>query len=267
MLQWLIPRKIFAAREFGVGLILFVFILGLAGFPARGVAQDLVNPSGEGKIGSADIQESSPFDDEMEDLVVSDPIEPFNRAMFWINDKLYFYLLKPVARGYRIVPESVRVSVSNVFSNLGTPSRFVNALLQGKGDDAGREMGRFLINTTYGICGLWDVAKAVGVERKEEDLGQTFGYYGAGEGFYLVLPLFGPSNLRDGLGRIGDQFLDPVGYAITRDMEYLGVKAFDNVNSLSLDKDTYEGIKNDSLDPYSFIKNAYSQRREALIKK
>ena len=210
--------------------------------------------------------DDDPFAEESSSAQLADPIESFNRASFWFNDKLYFYLLKPVARVYRVVPEQGRKSVSNFFSNLATPVRFANSLLQLKFNDAGRELGRLALNTTVGLGGLLDPAKSLGMDKKEEDFGQTLGRYGAGQGFYLVIPFLGPSSLRDGVGRVADSFLDPMTYVLDLP-ERIGAKAFDSVNYISLDKDTYESIKKDALDPYLFIRNAYAQRREALTNK
>lgn len=205
---------------------------------------------------------------DIETLDVFDPIEPFNRGMFWFNDKLYFYLFKPIARGYRVVPEPARESVSNFFSNLGTPVRFANSLLQLKIADAGTELGRLIINSTLGIGGLFDPAKAwFDLDRKEEDFGQTLGNYGVGSGFYIVWPIFGPSNTRDTVGMVGDFFLDPLHYIEIKPVERVGLTALDKETDLSLDKDTYESIQQEALDPYLFVRNAYEQYRDGKIKK
>jgi phospholipid-binding lipoprotein MlaA len=209
---------------------------------------------------------SDPFDEGQEEIRIADPIEPVNRAFFWFNDKLYFYVLKPVARTYRIVPETGRVAVGRFFSNLSAPVRFVNSLLQLKMKDAGSELGRFCLNTTVGLGGLLEPAKTLGLDRKEEDFGQTLGYYGVGQGFYLVIPFWGASSLRDGIGDVADRFLLPQTYVLSI-WEGLGATGLETVNFLSLDKDTYESIRRESLDPYLFIRNAYAQRREGLIKK
>lgn len=199
---------------------------------------------------------------------IYDPIEPFNRGMFWVNDKLYFYLFKPIARGYRVVPEPARQSVSNFFSNLGTPVRFVNSLLQLKFKDAGSELGRLVINSTLGIGGLFDPAKKwFGLRKKDEDFGQTMGSYGVGSGFYIVWPVLGPSTARDTVGMAGDFFLDPLFYIQMKPLERVGLRALDEETDISLDKDTYEAIKRQSLDPYLFVRNAYAQRREGKIGK
>lgn len=211
-----------------------------------------------------------PFYDESQEISVADPLEPFNRSMFWVNDKLYFYLFKPVARAYRVVPEPARESVGRAFSNLGTPVRFANSLLQLKVKRAGTELSRFVINSTLGFFGLFDPAQTMGLKQHDEDFGQTLGHYGAGTGFYLVLPVLGPSNLRDGIGGFVDGLADPITspyYVHIKPIEEVGLKAYDRINWLSLDKDTYESVKRDALDPYLFVRNAYLQRRAAQVAK
>ncbi len=202
-------------------------------------------------------------------ILIADPFEPLNRGTFWVNDKLYFYLFKPVAKGYRYVaPQPARVSVGNFFSNLTTPVRAVNSLLQLKFYDVGTELYRFIVNSTVGLGGLLDPAAVlVGLKKKDEDFGQTLGYYGAGHGFYLVLPVIGPSSLRDTGGMLVDGFFDPLRPLGLKSHEYLSIRGFDMTNRLSLDRDTYEGIIRDSIDPYLFIRAAYAQRRLAQIRK
>ncbi len=211
------------------------------------------------------------LDEDDQELNVWDPIEPFNRGIFWFNDKLYFYLLKPVAKGYRFVaPEPVRESVGNFFRNLATPVRFVNCLLQGKGNAAAGELAMFMINSTFGIAGLFDLTPDDMVKHDAEDFGQTLGHYGTPSGFYLVLPVFGPSNARDAVGLVADSLTHPVSspyYLKMKQIEVVGVLTYDTVNELSLDKDTYEAIKRDALDPYLFVRNAFMQKRAAKIDK
>ncbi len=235
------------------------------------VAADQKGEADQGRDGEGEDEFKDDFEDEFaeeEPIIISDPLEPLNRGIFWFNDKLYFYLLKPVARGFRVVPEPARVSFSNFFSNLATPIRFVNSLLQLKIKDAGNELSRFVVNTTVGIGGLFNPAKKwAKVRKKEEDFGQTLGWCGVKPGFYIVLPLLGPSNSRDFLGRIADNFIDPLRYIFDdRELELIALKAFEAANEISIDKDTYEGIKRQALDPYSFIKNAHTQRREGMVK-
>lgn len=204
--------------------------------------------------------------EEDDEAFISDPLEPLNRGIFWFNDKLYFYLVKPVARGYRwAVPEPWRISVQNVFSNLETPIRFVNAGLQGKFGDAGDELARFVINTTIGIGGLFDTARDhFDIRKKDEDTGQTLGVWGVGTGWYLVLPVFGPSDVRDAVGLFADSRLDLL-YYISEGRTYWGLVAYKKVNDLSIDKDTYEGIKKDALDPYLFVRDAFAQYRQNKV--
>ncbi len=209
--------------------------------------------------------EEDPFA-EPEAKKIADPLEPVNRGIFWVNDKLYVYLLKPVAKGLRVVPEPARISASNFFSNLGTPARAANNLLQLKFANTAGELGRFLVNSTFGLAGLFDPATKWGLEKKEEDLGQTLGHYGIGQGFYLVLPVLGSTSLRDGVGRIGDHFVDPLPPALKVE-ELVALRALDGENELSLDKDTYEGIRENELDPYLFVRDAYTQMRAGKVRK
>lgn len=207
------------------------------------------------------------FLDEGDEVIdVYDPFETFNRGMFWFNDKAYFYVMKPVAKGWRwLAPEPLRLGIRNFFSNLRAPIRFVNAALQGKFRDAGNELTRFGVNSTLGIGGLFDPAKEhFGIARKQEDTGQTLGHYGVGPGPYLVLPFLGPSNFRDGAGLLGDFYFSLVPVLFENRYYWIAVSG-DIINYLSIDKDTYEGIKKDSLDPYLFLRDAYGQYRRNLI--
>ena len=211
------------------------------------------------------------FTGEQDLIEVSDPLESFNRAMFTFNDKAYFYVLKPVAVGYRrVVPEQGRVSVSNFFSNLLAPVRIVNASLQLKGEDATNEFVRMMVNSTLGLAGLFDVAKTdFKINMKKEDFGQTLGHYGVGNGPYLVIPFLGPSTARDGFGLLVDGIaLDPLEHIFEdQSGEYVAVKLLDIETGLSLDKDTYEAIKKDAIDPYIFLRNAYIQFRAGAVEK
>ena len=143
-------------------------------------------------------------------VTTADPLEPFNRAMFQFNDKLYFWVLKPVARQYsKVVPERGRISVRNFFSNLATPIRLVNCLLQADFDSAAIEVSRFTVNTLLGLGGLFDPASSteMNLVKQEKDLGQTLGVWGVGPGLFLVWPFLGPSTLRDTAGMVGDTFM------------------------------------------------------------
>jgi phospholipid-binding lipoprotein MlaA len=203
-------------------------------------------------------------------LVVPDPLYYFNKGMFHVNDKLYFWLLKPVARGWRaVIPELFRTGIQNFFYNLRFPQRFISSVLQGKGKKAEMELTRFLLNTTVGIGGLGNPAKKYPeLNPSEEDLGQTFAVWGVGNGFYLVIPFFGPSTLRDGLGRLGDIFLDPT-YWIGREVDNLwvtvGLWTGETINNVSFRIGDYEAIKEAAIDPYVALRNGYIQNRNKLI--
>jgi phospholipid-binding lipoprotein MlaA len=195
-----------------------------------------------------------------------DPLEPINRAVFWFNDKSYFYILKPVARAFRVVPTSIRAGLSRMFDNLESPLRAVSSLFQLKFTQSGIELSRLVINTTVGVGGFYDPARNWwGLRKQEEDLGQVLGHYGVGKGFYLVLPLLGSSTLRDGVARVPQFYADPLYWTLHRDGQ-LVAKGMDLVNAISLDKDTYESIVAEQLDPYLFVRDAYLQRRAGLIK-
>ena len=209
---------------------------------------------------------SDDFDEETE---ISDPLEPLNRAFFYFNDKMYFWVLKPVAQGYSfIVPEVMRGCIENAFNNLLAPIRVVNTLLQGKVRDSGKEVSRFLINSTIGILGMADPAKdEFGLHPSDEDFGQTLATYGIGNGFYICWPILGPSTLRDSVGMVGDSFLDPIHYLYQSDSEAgLAVYAGKEVNYTSLVIGDYEAFVEASFDPYIAMRDAYIQYRQDLIK-
>ena len=210
------------------------------------------------------------FDDENRE--VFDPLQGYNRWMTDANDKIYMYLFNPVSEGYAtVVPKTARIGLSNFFHNLKFPIRFSNNLLQLKFDASMKELGRFMINSTVGVLGFVDVAKMEGIEPQEEDFGQTLGYYGVGSGFHVVLPFFGPSNLRDTLGFGVDTWMDPVS---TGDLEYqaveksaqsLGITTGYYVNKNSLHLGEYENLKKDALDLYLFFRDSYEQKRAKEI--
>jgi phospholipid-binding lipoprotein MlaA len=202
---------------------------------------------------------------------ISDPIEPFNRAMFEFNDRLYFWLLKPVAQGYKaVVPEEARVSVKNFFSNLGFPIRFVSCLLQADASCAATEVGRFAVNTIWGIGGLMDPAssKDLNLQKQEVDLGQTLGVWGIGHGFYIVWPLAGPSSVRDSIDIAGEYFLYPPSYMGEIAPWYVWpiVRTYEEVNRTSLRIGDYEALKEAAIDPYVALRDAYVQYRSKKVR-
>jgi phospholipid-binding lipoprotein MlaA len=238
--------------------------------PGNRMLADAGTPAAADTDTDTDADDDLPFlDDDDTVLDVFDPLERINRGIFWFNDKMYFYVLKPVARGFRYVPEPWRVSLKNFFNNLRAPVTIINATLQGKFSDAGYELTRFATNTTLGIGGLFDPSKEhFGITPRDEDTGQTLGRYGVGPGPYLVLPFLGPSNLRDAIGLFADSRMDLTYHIWGKDKDnydYLGAIAIRTINTLSLDKDTYEGIKRDALDPYLFVRDAFAQYRQNRI--
>jgi len=211
------------------------------------------------------------FEDEFEEdkVQVADPLSPWNRAMFHFNDKLYFWAVKPVARGYKaIAPDFIRTGAKNFFRNITTPIRLVNCMLQAKGKAAAVEFSRFVVNTTIGVLGFGSPADKYPklAPPDSEDLGQTLGNYGLGNGFYLVWPILGPSTLRDSIGRAGDFFLDPVSYVEPAEAS-VGIRAFDTVNNTSFHIGDYETLKKSAIDPYTALRDIYLQVRENKIKK
>ncbi len=209
------------------------------------------------------------FDDdgsvaEAESASVSDPFESMNRAIFSFNDKVYRGLLKPVAVGFRVVPEPVRISVRNVFDNLTTPISAINSLLQLKFKNTVSELACFGLNTTVGVLGLFDPASTLNLEDKQQGFGLTLARYGVGHGFYLVLPFLGPSSFRDGLGDLADTGMDPV----INDLQFSEIVVIQVVEAetdVSLDKDTYESLYENALDPYLFFRAAYLQNRAGKV--
>ena len=213
--------------------------------------------------------ENGLFEEEFEtnQLEVADPLYIWNKGMYHFNDKLYFWLLKPLARGYTaITPEIFRVGVRNFFYNLMFPMRFVNCILQGKGNAAASEFTRFVVNTTIGVLGLGDPASQYPwLNIDDEDLGQTFAKYGIGDGFFLVWPILGPSTLRDFIGSIGDAYLNPLVYIDPFEAQ-LAVRGFNLTNRTSFHIGDYEALKEASVDPYVAMRNSYLQFRERKIK-
>lgn len=195
-----------------------------------------------------------------------DPFEPFNRAMFGFNEKFDAWLLKPVAKGYDfILPRPVKRSVGNFFSNLIQPRVAVNDLLQGKGKEAARDTGRFLINSTVGILGFFDVARHFDLAAREEDWGQTFAVWGVNNGPYFVWPIIGPRYLRDTVGFGFDWLSNPVTH-IDDPYTSWGLWSLDIVDTrarlLPSDKVIKQAAGDDK---YVFIREAYRQRRRNLI--
>lgn len=236
-------------------------------------SHEVINNSGENgeTITNEEFDEElQPIYEEFEPVRIKDPMEPYNRTIFNFNDKTYYYVMKPVNKGYKkVFPEKVRVSIRNFFLNIKMPVRFFNCLFQGKFKGAGTEGLRFLINSTIGVAGFFDPAKSkFNLERQDEDFGQTLGKYKMGAGPYIELPLIGPSTLRDTIGFVGDIALNP----LTLISFFIGpwegfiTNASDFNNEVSLDKgETYESITKPAVDPYIALQDAYVQNRVKKI--
>ena len=232
-------------------------------------ANEVLEEAGENQEDEYDDEYDEDEDDEYADddvELISDPIIQGNTDFYNLNDTLYFWVLKPVARVWRVVPEELRVSVRNVFYNIRFPVRFINCLLQGKVRKSGAEFGQFFINSTAGFLGLANVAANYPeLQPSREDLGQTFAVWGFDNGAYLTLPFFGPSSLRDGLGRLGDTFLDPIWWLFDDIWVSLAIRAGETVNDVSMRIGEYEALKEAAIDPYVMLRNAYVQNRNKLI--
>ena len=215
-----------------------------------------------------------------------DPWEPMNTNIFEFNRQVDRFVLKPVAKGYNFVmPDLVQVGISNIFSNLQFAPRFLNNVFQGKLKGAGIEVGRFLINSTAGLGGFFDVAKHVDLVTSDEDMGQTLGFYGVKPGPYLVLPFLPPFTVRDFVGYVGDVFLNPINWLVvpiievnhvpsviahknrmTSSIIQSGSRVGQIVNERSRNLEKYQGVEEATLDLYTAVRNAYLQTRERAIR-
>ncbi len=269
-------------------LVIICFLLLI---PSMSWSADLINP-GSGMYpdllrdegGTMDLLEKEPYILEPEQVlndpifeddfsfnppvfVVRDPLEPLNRVFFEFNDRIYFWVLKPVSRGYAaILPLDIRQCLSNFFTNMAAPIKLVNNLLQGEVEDAGVVLARFLINSTAGVFGLGDPAyRDFNLDQREADFGQTLGKWGIKAGIYLCLPGLGPSTLRDTVGFAGDLYLHPYPYISQDWAKDLTYTAVDRVNTISLNPSVYDELKRVSLDPYVASRQAYYEYRQSVI--
>lgn len=207
---------------------------------------------------------------EEAEVKIADPIWPWNKGMYHFNDRFYFWVLKPVTRGYSaVVPKDMRIAVSNFFYNIATPIRFVNNLLQLKMKNAGNELVSLVVNSTLGVGGLGNVAKdKLNIQSHKEDFGQTLGWYGLGHGFYIVWPLIGPSSMRDTVGLAGDWLLNPLTYLTPSELttaESTGIVSVETVNKTSFRIGDYEAFKESAVDPYTGLRDAYIQYRNKAV--
>jgi len=211
---------------------------------------------------------SSDFETSNVEDEIYDPLEPFNRAIFEFNNVADKIILEPVAKGYRNLPSPVQSGISNFLSNLRMPLVIVNQLLQGQGGNAVESTGRFLVNTTVGVFGFGDVADKIGLEEKDEDYGQTLAIWGVGDGFYIVLPIFGPSNLRDTAGLLLTATTDPVNAYAVSEGEGWVVPVRTTINAIDRRSkiiDEVNALRNNSIDYYAAVRSSYYQNRKAAI--
>lgn len=255
-----------AGRD-GVHIYLYAFLVALVGVLLGGcasggpVADVPTSHSGDGAIASA-----PPAADDQDQDDDHDPLEPVNRAIYKFNSAFDRFLLKPVARGYdAVTPDAVQHSIGRFFKNLLTPAVGLNNLLQGKPRDSASDVGRFLVNSTIGVLGLFDPASSFGLNAHDEDFGQTLGVWGVGDGPYLVLPVLGPSNVRDGVGLVGDFMTDPVSYVDDRAARW-GLWAIYFVDRRAQLLGASSVLEQaGGQDEYLFVREAYRQRRQYLI--
>ncbi len=212
-------------------------------------------------VAQEDVGQEAVVDETIKEV---DPWEGFNRAIFKFNDTLDRWCVKPVAKGYRfITPDLMERGISNVFSNIGEVPSTLNGVLQGNIKGAAHDTGRFLVNSTLGIAGIFDVAKHMKLPSDDkEDFGQTLSVWGVGQGNYLVLPFLGPSTLRDGFAKPIDWYTDPITY-IKHDQTNLSVRAMSLLDTRASLLPLEENITGDK---YTFIRDAYLDRRNYLIK-
>jgi phospholipid-binding lipoprotein MlaA len=260
--------------------------------PAVLVADAAASPSTPSIATAANDQSlDEPFDpfakSGEETIEEYDPWESLNTKFFEFNRQLDRWVLKPVAKGYDyVIPNIVQVGVSNIFYNSRATPRFMNNMFQGKFKGAGIEVGRFLINTTVGIGGFFDVAQRLNLTTPEEDTGQTLGFYGVPPGPYLMVPILGPYTVRDLVGYAGDIALNPIYWLILPTMHNIdsiptvvsideravtyaisiGARATEVVNERSLNLEKFQGVEESTLDLYAAVRNAYLQKRAKAVR-
>jgi phospholipid-binding lipoprotein MlaA len=205
--------------------------------------------------------------DQVSSETYSDPLAPFNEKMFWFNLKLDKWVMRPVATGYAdVLPEDVRKHIGNFWDNVGVIPRFANNLFQLKVDRAGTEVGRFLINSTLGGAGFFDVADPwFGLKEHDNDFGLTLGHYGVHMGPYLVLPFYGPSSIRDTVGRAADGAMNPMSYTLPWYVTFpatAGASALTAINYRSLNLQLFEDVDRYAVDLYGAVQDGYIQRRK-----
>lgn len=205
---------------------------------------------------------------DTEEVAAFDPFQPVNRVMHSLNDGFYNFLLEPVSVAYdTVMPDTVERGVANAFTNLRYPKRLAGNVLQGKWDGAAKETGKFLVNSTVGVLGLAQASERYpGLETSTEDFGQVLGRWRLGHGPYLVLPVLGPSSIRDTVGMVGDGFLDPIHYVESNSVR-LGARGLEQVNRSPALMADYEALTEGAIDPYIAMRDAYIQSRNEATRR
>ena len=237
-------------------IILFFLFFSLLSYKVVASEADQVNTD-------SDDFETTTLEDE-----IYDPFETVNRAIFSFNNVADRIVLEPIAKGYKKLPSPLQSGINNFLSNLRAPLVVVNQLLQGQGENAIQSSGRFVVNSTVGVFGLFDVAEKIGLEEKEEDYGQTLATWGIGDGFYIVLPLFGPSNLRDTTGMVLTMMTDPINaYAVSEGEAWpVPMRTATNaIDQRSQIIDEVNALRDNSVDYYAAVRSSYYQNRKAAI--
>ncbi len=247
-------------------LVIAVFLLSMslaasAAEEGPGQAAVRAEASQSGSGGPADTEDTGA-------MQIPDPLEPWNRVMFTFNDRLYFWVLKPVANGYSFfIPEWGRIRVRNAVNNIAMPVRFANSILQLKFHAAIAELGRFVVNSTGGIGGMFEIVRPdPEIGTGDKDFGQTLGKYGIPSGFYIIWPVLGPSSFRDSVGMAGDYFVTPESYITPFIWDGLAVRSYERVNDTSLRIGDYEDFKEASVEPYAAMRDAYQEYRKSKVK-
>ena len=228
-----------------------------------------VNYSNAGTEGSEELSSNS------SDTTAGECFEGFSRAMFKFNYALDGAIFEPVAKGYRTLPVGLRKGTSNVVDNLRSLLTLTNNVLQGDFRKAGDTAGRFVVNSTIGILGIWDPASRMGLEdHGKEDFGQTIGVWGSNSGCYFVLPILGPTTARDAIGLVGNMFLDPV-YQITHNTEvanrtysehnYWYYRSTGAIDFRAKNIESFDSLEENSIDLYASLKSLYLQNRNKKI--
>ena len=235
-----------------------IFIIFISVFSSNIIAAESDNVNTD----SADFNTGN-YEDE-----IFDPLEPVNRAIFSFNNFADKIILEPAAKGYKKLPSPVQSGIGNFLNNLKLPLVVVNQLLQGQGKNAAESSGRFIVNSTAGLFGLIDVAEKIGLEQKQEDFGQTLATWGVGDGFYIVLPIFGPSNVRDTAGMVLTYTTDPINAYAVREGEawILPIRTATNaIDQRSKIIDEVNALRNNSIDYYAAVRSSYYQNRKAAV--